>query len=122
MNKDLAGRRAVFNYYFSHRYQSLQIALMSLFLPTFLAFGLCNVLLLKECFLQLSSIIHCIILEVCWYGGRMEVRMNILKYFNLVCYLMGLCLGAVAFTSVTVIPPVIHSFFISLPCSVPNLF
>lgn len=40
----------------------------------------------------------------------MEVRMNIFKYFNLVCYLMGLCLGAVAFTSVTVIPPVIYSF------------
>lgn len=44
--------------------------------------------------------------------------MDILKYFNLVCYLMGLCLGAVAFTSVTVIPPVIYSFFLSsLQCS-----
>lgn len=45
--------------------------------------------------------------------------MNILKYFNLVCYLMGLCLGAVAFTSVTVIPSVTYSFFFfpALHCS-----
>ena len=63
MSQDLSGSQAVFNCCFSHRYQSLQIVLMSLFLFPLLILGLCYVLLLlKECFLQ-HSLYSVIILE-----------------------------------------------------------
>lgn len=83
MNQDLAGSWAVFNYYFRNKYQSLQIALISLFLPTFLVLGLCNVLLLKECFLQLFSIIHnyyirCLL--VGWQDGGEDEHSKILQF------------------------------------------